>query len=166
VQRRILQHYRLHPDKVVMVDGFFELPSLFEQIEMSLELGPTSETIRASNLKLGVGKGLGAAGIYQVLSLVFQVAKIGAIWEDARSVGWLIRHSELLSSKYPLSALRAERSFAKAQVLLKVGFYPFRGPDASFTLFQRTTTSTHRSIYGTGTVSFPNNERGPIVRRP
>jgi hypothetical protein len=106
----------LDPDKLVLVDGFFELPSFFEQIDMSLELGPTSETIRASNLKLGVGEGLGTASIYQVLRLVFQVAKIGAIREDARSVGQLVRHSELLSCKRPLSTLRAERSFAKAQV--------------------------------------------------
>jgi hypothetical protein len=42
--------------------------------------------------------------------------------------------------------LRAERSFAKALDVFKVGFYPFREPDASFTLFQRTTTSQYRLI--------------------
>src|SRR5215831_17420798 len=44
----------------------------------------------------------------------------------------IIRHSELLSLKRPSSAYRAERRFAK--IYRKwVGFYPFRGPDASLT---------------------------------
>src|SRR6266511_1382558 len=44
----------------------------------------------------------------------------------------IIRHSELLSLKRPPSAYRAERRFAKL-FCNWVGFYPFRGPDASLT---------------------------------
>jgi hypothetical protein len=77
----------LDPDEVVLINGFFELPRLFEQIDMSLEFGPTGKPIRAGKLQLGGGEGLGAAGINQVSSLVFQMAKIGASREDAHGAG-------------------------------------------------------------------------------
>src|ERR1700742_3671159 len=124
MQRWIFEHHGFDPGKVVLIDGFFELHSLFEQVDMSLELGPTGKPIGASNLKLGGGERPGAAGIEQVPGLVFQLAEIRAIGEDAHSVGWLVRHSELLSCKCPLFALRAERSFAKVWVK-RGGLLPF-----------------------------------------
>src|ERR1700733_3970073 len=59
------------------------------------------------------------------------MTEIGSVWKRARCVFGIGRHSELLSSKRPLSAYRAERRFAK-NYCKQVGFYPFRGPDASF----------------------------------
>ncbi len=74
-----------------LINGFFELPRLFEQIDMSLEFGPTGKPTRAGKLQLGGGEGLGAAGINQVSSLVFQMAKIGMSRRTRTAPGsWLV----------------------------------------------------------------------------
>src|SRR5207253_729533 len=67
----------------------------------------------------------------QIFGLVFQMAEIRTIRQRARSLGEVGRHGGLLSWLRPLSAPRAERRFAKIN-FVEVGFYPFRGPDASF----------------------------------
>jgi hypothetical protein len=40
----------------------------------------------------------------------------------------------------PVVRRAGRKKFRESSGVLKVGFYPFREPDASFTLFQRTTT--------------------------
>src|SRR6266568_171929 len=40
VQSRVVRHHRLDTNNVVGVDGLFELPDLFEGLDMNLELRP------------------------------------------------------------------------------------------------------------------------------
>src|ERR1700732_3413048 len=64
-----------------------------------------------------------------------QIRTVGELARCALRIG---RHCDLLSSKRPLSAHRAERRCAK-MFCKRVGFYPFRGPDASLALGNRST---------------------------
>src|SRR5688500_14234809 len=100
---------------------------------MSLELGPTREPVRKGDLKLGVGERDRATRFQQVLGLIPQMTKVGTIWQGASGAGSVVRHGKLLSSSARRPQFRAERSFANS-ANRQVGFYPFRGPDASITL--------------------------------
>ncbi len=133
MQRRIALHEGFDTLEVVGIDGLFELPDLLERIDVDLQLWPARKPIATSNLELRVGKRHSTAALEQILGLIFQMSEIGTIGERTRCVLGMGRHSDLLSLHRPSSAHRAERRFAKFNCK-QVGFYPFRGPDASFTL--------------------------------
>src|ERR1043166_4705919 len=100
---------------------------------MGLELRPTCKPVETGDLELRIRNRLGTAGLEQILGLILQMPEIGTRGKRTWCVLRIGRHSDLLSSKRPWSAYRAERRFAKIECK-QVGFYPFRGPDASFTL--------------------------------
>src|SRR4029077_15726753 len=97
-----------------------------------LELRPARKPIETGNLELRVGQRHSIAVLEQILGLIFQMPEVGTIGERTRRVRRMGRQSDLLSLHCPSSATRAERRFAKIDCK-QVGFYPFRGPDASLT---------------------------------
>src|SRR5437016_13015897 len=110
-------------------------------MNVGLQLGPTRKPIAFGNIELSIGERRSAARLEQILGLILQMPEIGTIGKRTRRVLGMGRHSNLLSSKRPSSAHRAERRFAKVDYK-KVGFCPFRGPDASLTLAE----SYHRPV--------------------
>src|SRR5208282_5604476 len=99
---------------------------------MGLQLWPARKPVETRDLELRVRQRFSAAGLEQVLGLILQMPEIGAVRKRACHFWGMGRHCDLLSSNRPLSADRAERRFAKFYQK-QVGFYPFRGPDASLT---------------------------------
>src|ERR1700752_1524528 len=106
---------------------------------MSFELGPTVEAVETSDFELRSGERFCVTGLEKVLGLILQVAKIWAFGKQSFTkperkglLGRIGRHATSFHQKRPLSASRAERRFAKID-FKKVGFCPFRGPDASLT---------------------------------
>lgn len=56
MQRRVAGHESFDCVEVVGVDGLLELPGLFKQIDVNLELGPTSKSIETRDLELRLGQ--------------------------------------------------------------------------------------------------------------
>src|SRR6267142_703753 len=100
---------------------------------MGFDLRPACKSILTGNSELRLSERVGPACLKQVLGLVLQMPETGTIRERTRAFRGIGRHGDLLSMNRPLSAPRAERRFA-ILVHCKVGFCPFRGPDASSTL--------------------------------
>src|ERR1700730_12969887 len=96
------------------------------------------------------------------------MAEIGTLRKWLEYVVGMGRYSELLSLNRPSSAPRAERRFAKLN-FKQVGFYPFRGPDASPTHPHGITdSSTERRRRNTETENSPpmfpmNRSRSDLV---
>ena len=118
--------------EIVGGDGRLELADLFERLNLLLQLGPACEAVLPGNLKLGVGKRRRLARSEQVLGLILEMPQVGMLGKLVRRSLWSARHGNLLSVWRPVSAVRAERRFASRSDS-QVGFYPFRGPDASCT---------------------------------
>src|ERR1700675_1085315 len=92
------------------------------------------------------------------------MAEIGMIGKRTRRVLRMGRHGDLLSLNRPSSAHRAERRFAKLN-FKQVGFYPFRGPDASPTHPHGiTNSSTGRRRRDTKTGSTPYVSHEPLEK--
>ena len=104
VQRRVVGHKRFDAFDVVGVDRLLEAPDLLERIDMGLELRPARKPIETGDFELRIGERFSAAGLEQILGLVLQMAKIGMFGKLAWYFLGICRHSELLSSKSPLSA--------------------------------------------------------------
>ena len=133
MQCRIAGHERFDLFEIVGINGLFEPADLFEGFDLGLQLRSAWESIETGNLKLGIGERISVTSFEQSLGLIFQVSKIGTIGERTRGILRMGRHGDLLSLHRPSSAHRAERRIAKLD-FNQVGFYPFRGPDASLTL--------------------------------
>jgi hypothetical protein len=131
--RRTAGHEGFDLLEIVGIDGLLELPDLFEGFDVGLQLRPARESIETGNFELRIGKRISVTSFEQILGLIFQMAEIGTIGERKRRVLSMGQHSDLLSLPRPSSAHRAERRIAKFD-FDQVGFYPFRGPDASLTL--------------------------------
>ena len=101
---------------------------------MRLELRPTRKSVATRDLELRIGDRLRRAGLEQILGLILQMAEIGAFGKRAVRFWWnrsAWRPPFIASARCPHIGLK--EGSAKL-VLQKVGFYPFRGPDASSTL--------------------------------
>src|SRR5260370_866283 len=109
VQRRVARHHGLDANTVIGVNRLLELPDLLEGLYVSLELRQAGKPVEARDLELRIGDRCRRAGLEQILGLVLQMAEIGAVGETAWLRLRVTRHSDLLSSKCPLSAHRAER---------------------------------------------------------
>src|SRR5690349_8564362 len=140
VQNRVASHEVFDALEIVGVDGLLELADFLQGVNMSFELGPTVEAVETSDFELRSGERFCLTGLDKVLSLILQVAKIGAFGKQSFTKperkglpGRIGRHATSFHQKRPLSAFRAERRFAKMDCKW-VGFCPFRGPDASRTL--------------------------------
>src|SRR5439155_1267695 len=96
-------------NNIVGVDSLLELPDLPERFDVSLELRPTRKPVEKRDLELRISDRCRRAGLEQILGLVLQMAEIGAVGKTAWRRLRISRHSDLLSSKGPLSAHRAER---------------------------------------------------------
>jgi hypothetical protein len=109
--------------EVVGVDRLFELATHVERLYVQLELGPAWKAVPSGDLKLCIGKCGGGA-------------------ERRRSLAWSRRWRRLgrsgngMSESLSCAGVRINR--AKGHSLMatdyRMGFYPFRGPDASLTL--------------------------------
>ncbi len=115
VQRRVAGHHVHDTRDVVGVDCLLELPELLEGLDMSLELGPTRKSIETCDLKLGIGERCGRAGLEQILGLVFEVAQIRTVGKRAWCLVRISRHSDLLSSKRPVSAQSGRKKVAEIE---------------------------------------------------
>src|SRR5262249_44975064 len=132
MELRIASHHPLGPLDVVGVDGLLEPPYRLQGFDVGLELGPAPEAVLPGDLKLGVGQRRRMACPEQVLGLIFEMPQVGMLGKAARGSLGGARHGDLLSVWRPVSARRAERRLASISGR-QVGFYPFRGPDASCT---------------------------------
>src|SRR5262249_16944487 len=81
------------------------------------------------NLKLRVGERLCVSSLEKILGLIFQVAKIGTFGQTALRAFRFGRHERPPFIHRPLSALSGRKKVRKMN-RIRVGFYPFRGPDA------------------------------------
>src|SRR4030095_2561551 len=89
VQRRVARHHGLDANDVVGVDNLLELPDFLQGIDVSLELRPACKSVETRDLELRIGDRRRVAGLEQVLCLVLQMAKIGAVWKRAGCL-WVI----------------------------------------------------------------------------
>ena len=87
MKRRVARHHGLDAIDVVGVDSLLELPDLLEGIDVSLELRPTRKPVETRDLELRIGERCRRASLEQVLGLVLQMAKIGAIGKWAWCLG-------------------------------------------------------------------------------
>ena len=113
MQRRVARHHGLDAIDVVGVDSLLELPDLLQGVDVSLELRPARKPVETRDLELRIGDRRRGAGLEQVLGLVLQMAEIGAVGKRAWCLWVIDRHGDLLSSKRPLSAHRAERRWRR-----------------------------------------------------
>src|SRR5438034_5655961 len=113
MQLRVARHHRLHANDVVGVDSLLELPDLLQGLDVSLELRPARKPVEPRDLELRIGDRCRRAGFEQVLGLVLQMAEIGTVGKRAWRPMRISRHSDLLSSKRPVSAHRAERRWRR-----------------------------------------------------
>ena len=113
MQRRVARHHGLDANDVVGVDSLLELPDLLEGVDVSLELRPARKPVETRDLELRIGDRCRRAGLEQVLGLVLQMAEIGTVGKRAWRPLRISRQSDLLSSKRPVSAHRAERRWRR-----------------------------------------------------
>jgi hypothetical protein len=132
MELRVASHHLLDPLEVVRVDRLLELPDGLQRFDVGFELGPARKAILAGNLKLCVGQRRRLTCSEQVLGLILEMPQVGMLGKLARRSLRGARHGNLLSVWRPVSARRAERRFVSMPDR-QVGFYPFRGPDASCT---------------------------------
>src|SRR6266436_2823663 len=85
-------------------------------MDVGLQPGPARKPIPLGNLELRLAHRTGVACFEQVFCLIFEMSEMGTIGKRAEKVRRIGRHSDPLSSKRPLSALRAKRRFAKTVV--------------------------------------------------
>jgi hypothetical protein len=130
-QSRVASHEVLDAIEIICVDGLLELADLLEGIDMTLELRPTGEPIETGDLELRVSERVRTTGFEEILGLLLQVAKIGTFGKRAK----LLRESA--DMRPPLLKAPVVRISGRKKVRKdggkQVGFYPFRGPDASLT---------------------------------
>lgn len=79
VQFRIARHRDADALNVVVVNRTLQLRDLFARLDLCIQLGPARKAIAACNLNLRIGKRLRLPRSMQMLGLIPQVAKIGAI---------------------------------------------------------------------------------------
>jgi hypothetical protein len=77
MQRRVARHHGLDANDVVCVDSVLELPRLFEEFDVSLELRPARKPVETRDLELRVGDRCCRACLEQVFGLVLQMAETG-----------------------------------------------------------------------------------------
>jgi hypothetical protein len=112
-----------YADEVIPVDGLPEFACLFERLDVLFEFGPTRKAIVAGELQLGGGQRGRRTSTYEVLRPVVEIAEIGTIGK---------LHGEIFSNaRYP--HVRA-KGVSRQNDFGRLGFYPFRRPDASLTL--------------------------------
>ena len=106
-------------------------PASLQRFDMGLELGPARKAVLPGDLKLRLGERLGLAGLEEVLGLILEMPEVGILGKLAR-VPRSAGHGNLLSvgARCPHDGPK-EGSHGDAG--RQVGFYPFRGPDASCT---------------------------------
>jgi hypothetical protein len=101
-----------------------ELARLFERLDLLLELRPAWEAVLSRDLKLCVGNSWGGTGTDEGFGLIAEMAEVGTIRK---------LHER---NPFHLPGVRINRAkgVSLMATTLRLGFYPFRGLDASLTL--------------------------------
>src|SRR5688500_5714338 len=97
---------------------------------MGFESRPARESVAPRDLELCVGNRRRSTEPTEVLCLCLQVAEIRLIGKMTGRLGMVDRHGDSLSSTAP-GVRTTGRKEVRENLGNEVGFYPFRGPEAS-----------------------------------
>src|SRR5204863_9894837 len=111
------------PINALAVDRLPESSDLLQGVNVILELGPARKPVEPLVLELRIRDRVRGAVLHKVLRLVLEMPEIWTVGKRAWRCLRISRHSDLLSSKRPVSAHRAARRFAS--LLWTGGLLPF-----------------------------------------